>query len=327
MLRELGTQWESFSSTFCIEKDSINRAFRELVEGYATAMTSNPQEMTLPSVALLPSKYLLRFINSYFLYSWYLQPEPYSLQVKAEIDFRIREFIEDSILGLDSILLASRPINSKSRTQVFEVAINRITNHRFRLEERIAEFPVWQQGFLKPEDRRALDESLTLAKQIDALLRKIKHLTETSKAYSGKVGSQFQDFRQNLKNMRFFKLSSTSLISILELPLDHLDPINSARIQAYVSEMRQVCKEGKMIPREQYPICLINSLRVTFSGIDDDNLGIDQRSWCMEREEAVNRYELQAGTDDQSILDLAMKFHQDHIHEDDEDGVSIPADA
>lgn len=69
-LSDLADRWESFSITFCIEKDNVNHAFRALIDVYLTAITSNYQEITFSSVLIFPSAYVVRFINHYFEVWW-----------------------------------------------------------------------------------------------------------------------------------------------------------------------------------------------------------------------------------------------------------------
>ena len=67
-------------------------------------------------------------------------------------------------------------------------------------------------------------------------------------------------------------LRSTSLELIIDRPLDDLASFYSAKNTAFIYTIKQACAKNKIFPREQYPICLIDSLRVTLLVIENDDL-------------------------------------------------------
>ena len=180
------------------------------------------------------------------------------------------------------------------------------------------------QQILKPKDIKALEDTLALAKRILKLILAAKEVAETNEAYSKKLKNQLQNFRKNLGNSLSIELSSTSILAILDTSLDNLDSTDGARISALRSRMAQVCQDphhSNIVPRELHMVCFIHALGATFSQVDDDTLGSVQRSWLMERKEAIHRYESMTGTNWNSLVDLGFEIYQAH-----KDGAPRPSD-
>ena len=86
---------------------------------------------------------MFEFVNNFFETSLLPLPKLYSLQVKAEIRFRLSQFIEKSITALgriDKKSPTSRRFHS-STSQTLGGAINTITAHQRDLEVKITETP------------------------------------------------------------------------------------------------------------------------------------------------------------------------------------------
>ncbi|KAL8877457.1 MAG: hypothetical protein Q9198_004532 [Flavoplaca austrocitrina] len=241
-----------------------------------------------------------------------LKHRTYSLQIKAEVLFRLREFVESSITDIDSILSTSWPSDSELQLRVLQPAIENAAGLESRLREKIAEFPVWQQWVVPPQDLSDLLKALIEAQRVRNLFGKTKRMIETNRAHVARVKSELDIFRQHLSYIRYSKLSSISLTSILESSIDRLNLTSSDRISAYVETMKRSCKDDKAIPLELYSVCLIDRLRVSLSGIDSDSLGIDQRSWLIERQDAIDRYQVQMRTDNDTLRDLAEELCETH---------------
>ena len=324
MLLDLAHRWESFSSTFCEEKDVINNAFRALVEAYSTAITSKHQELTYVSVIVLPWLYMFEFMNNFFETSWLPQPKLYSLQVKAEIRFRLSQFIEESIAALDRIdkkSPTSRRFHSLT-SQTLGGAINTITAHQRDLEVKIAETP-WRQRIQNPKHIKALRDTLALLKRVHKLIFRVKVDAETNETYSKRLRSQLQSFRESLKNSLSIEISSSAVLAFLD-PLDDLDSIGEARIVTLRSRIAQVCQDshhGNSVPRPLQTVCFLQAMGATFSHVDDDALASIQRSWVMERKEAIHRYQLMTRSDRDSQVDLGLEIYQAY-----KDGAPMPSD-
>lgn len=268
---------------------------------------------------------MLRFINSHFEIWWLPQPKLYRLQVKAEICFRIKRFIEESIAALDRIdkeFPASRRFHS-SMSQTLGGVIHAINAHQRDHEVKIAEIPWWRR-IQKPKDIEALKDTLALAKRIHKIMLEAKELAETNDAYSRRLRNQLQNFRKNLGNSLSIELSSRSVLDILDPSLNDLDLIDGARISILRSKIAQMCQNphhSNNVPRELHIVCFIHALGTTFSQIDDDVLRSVQRSWLMERKEAIHRYEFMTGSDLNSQVDLGLEIYQAY-----NDGVPRPSD-
>ena len=306
MLLDLAQRWQSFSQTFCIEKDIVNDAFRAFVEAYSTAITSKHQELTYASVIVYPWYYMLNFLNLHWEIRWLPQPKLYSLQVKAEIRFRLNRFIEQSIAALDRIDKES----PSSTSPTLGRAINTITAHQRDLDVKIAETS-WRQWIQKPKDIKVLRDTLAVIKRIHKVIHAAKKTAEMYEAYQGRLRSQLQDSRKSFGNSFPIELSSESVLALLD-PHADLDSIGGARILTLRSKIAQVCQgphHGNIVPRPLRMLCFIQALRETFSQVDSDALGSIQRSWFMERQEAIHRYELSGGSDRDSQVDLGFEIY------------------
>ncbi|KAL8918741.1 MAG: hypothetical protein Q9208_007181 [Pyrenodesmia sp. 3 TL-2023] len=324
MLSELGQGWDTFSQTFCVEKDNINHAFRTLVETYGIILSSTLDyaDLTFTSVVVFPTIHMVRFVNNHFLVDWLPQPRFYNIQVKAELRFRMERFIDQTVAALERIDSASlatrRSRSSSSPAQVLEAASAMTAIFQQDLEERMAEFPLWRQWIQPPKDIVALKASLAVAKRVQHLLVTLKEITATDQAHSTRLRSQLVNFRQSLGYSRSFQTSSTSLAATLRSSPDLVDSINGTKISAFKSEIGRLCKERnvvKIVPRELDPVCFIDALRVTLAEIDDDTYDNFQRSWLLERNKAIHRYEVRTQTDRDSHIDVALKLFQ-RIEED-----------
>ena len=257
---------------------------------------------------------MFRFYNSLFEIQWLPQPKLYRLQVKAEICFRVNRFIEESIAALNRIDKKFPPSRrfQQSISQTLGGVITIIDAHQRDHEAKIAELPWWQR-IQKPKDIEALKDTLALANRIHELMLEAKRLAETNDAYSKRLKSQLQDLRENLGNSLSIELSSRSVLDILDPSLDDLDSIDGTRISTLRSKIAQMCQDphhSNNVPRELHMVCFIYALGTTFSQIDDDVLRSVQRSWLMERKEAISRYELITGSDLNSQVNLGLKIHQ-----------------
>ena len=284
------------------------------MEAYSTAITSNHQELSYSSVLVWPSAHMLRFYNSLLEIWWLPQPKLYRLQVKAEICFRIKRFIEESIAALDRIDKKFPPsrLFQSSTSQTLGGVITTIDAYQRDHEAKIVEIPWWRR-IQKPKDIETFKDTLALAKRIHKLTLEAKELAETNDAYSKRLRNQLQNFRENLRNGLSIELSSRSVLNILDPSLDDLDSIDGMRISTLRLKIAQICQDphhSNNVPRELHMICFIYALGTTFSQIDDDVLRSVQRSWLMERKEAINRYELMTGSDLDSQVDLGLKIYQ-----------------
>ncbi|KAI4274641.1 MAG: hypothetical protein LQ337_003803 [Flavoplaca oasis] len=319
LLRDLYTPSTDFFTTFCIEKDQMNHAYRQLVQRYAMAMTSNRHEINVYKILLFPSIYVLRFLNSYTRVWWFFQPLPWSSQIEAEASYRIKEFVQQSSVQIDAIIATHRRLDVRLDIQVVQAAIIQAASIQSRFEDEIADYSFWQRQFQAPRHLEYLTKNLALVERILNHLKKVKQFIQTVKAHSLDLIGQVQILYQNLNSDHISTLGSTSLGLILDKSFDDLASLYHTENMAYIHTIKQSCENDKIFPREQYPICLIDSLRVILSRIDNDDLGIHQRSWCIEQRNAMERYQPRNHT-----TLLAQILLQEVINEYYKQGLAVP---
>ncbi|KAL9012087.1 MAG: hypothetical protein Q9180_009130, partial [Flavoplaca navasiana] len=244
MLTNLGIHAELFSSTFCIEKDKINRAFRELVELFIRLLMSDFEEMTPVSLVFRAPLYIVRFINDYFQVPWIPQSTIYSYQITAEIDFRLQEFYRASTASIEVILGASRLLDSMSQNRNLTTAIWEAVRYDSKVKEAIAQssYRYWEFWIISSEDSRALAEASALIKDVRKILMEIKQILERSEVYRARAVSLLENSRQHLDTSWFQTLSSTRPIA-LNRSSDDPEPIDGDQtVEQQVEILKQSCK-------------------------------------------------------------------------------------
>lgn len=304
MLPPLADQWKAYSEAFCLEKDQINYAYRDLIEAYAIALRVPGYYMTWPWLMFFPLWYITRFWNHLFEVSWLPQPRVYHLQVKAHIYFHIQGFVQGAIAALARIASQSPtniPYDSTARTQTFMAAIATLTDLEQTFNERIAGYLWWYRWIRTTEELKLLEESVTIVTRVRRYILAIEKLTSSTELSFKRLSEQLKSFGEHLKG-HSCTLPSKELSASLELSADN--PWYSA----LRSRMAQVCTvggHGRNIPRDLWSLCLIHNMGTIVSDIDDDTLGSFQRSWLMERTAAIHRYTKRMMQDPDSAFDLA----------------------
>ena len=270
-------------------------------------------------IIAFPSIYVLRFLNSYTRVWWFFQPLPWSSQIEAEASYRIKEFIQHSSVQIDTIIAAHRRLDVRLDIQVVQVAITQAASDQSRFEAEIARYSFWQRQFQTPRHLQYLTKNLALVESILDHLKKVKQFIQIIKDHSLDLTDQVQILPQGLSTEHIFTLGSTTLGLILDKSFDDLASLYSAENMGYIHTIKQSCEKDKIFPKEQYPICLVDSLRVILSRIDNDDLGIHQRSWCIEQRNAMERYQPRNRT-----TLLAQILLQEVIEEYNNQGLSVP---
>lgn len=87
----------------------MNHAFGAYVEAYAITITrSNYMDLSPSSLLIFPTwSHTIRFINQYVLIPFLPEPRLYSLQVKSEIRFQMKQLIDESTVALNRIDISS----------------------------------------------------------------------------------------------------------------------------------------------------------------------------------------------------------------------------
>ncbi|KAL8957930.1 MAG: hypothetical protein Q9193_004913 [Seirophora villosa] len=320
MLGELVSPTSIFSTTLCIEKDKMNHAFQTLVQRYATAMTSDRQEMSVHWIIALPPLYMLHFLNSFTESRFLPLPAPWSLQIEAEISYMFKNFAKECSDSIDAVLAAHRRMDEALNIQVLQAAIEHATAYQTTLENEILRFTAWQRWVQRPRNLEPVVESLALTKDILNSVENVKQFIETTKPYSEELINQLQVLNQNLKPAFTSRSGFTSSSPITRQSFNDQNSSADARNLAYLQALKIACEnDPKSVPTEQHAICIIDSLRVILSRIDDDNLGMHQRSWCVERRDALDRYQPR----DRTIL-LAQMLLQSVVDQYYEQNLSMP---
>lgn len=309
ILTDLGCRWDSFSRTFCIEKDLVNHEFRTLVEDYAIAMTSDLRTISWYSLVLYPSYHLGAFINGLFRSRWLPQPQLYSLQVKAAMRFRTKQFINEAMASLKRVDLLRLP-NPVGLTEAFDAALAMNSVYQQHLEAMIKQ-STFADRWMGKNDIKAVKRASTLAKNNRRLILDIKMVAGNYGIYTQQLTNKLIHMRQNLADGDRFEFSPTSFWSFSEPSLGSFNSSNSARNLAFRSKIARLCKNrenGRTVPREMYAVCLLNDLRVTVSIIDDDIFFNVQRNWYTVRTEAMDRYDIKTKSDLESGIDIMFEY-------------------
>lgn len=332
-----------------MEKDIMNHAFRDFVEAYAKLITrSHYVDLPTSAFVIFPMwSHTLRFINQYFLISFLPEPKLYSVQVKSEIQYRMKQFIHQSMIALDRIddsFVFNQPLhNSISPIQSLKTATDAIAMYQQRLGQignaLEAELVPWPWSS-KPEEILMLDRYHALA---DDMRRQIHSIKETIVDYeidSKRIKRQLHHLRQRFNYVPSFEFSPTGFIAVSKslptqeqrppfrqmLSVEHtrqhsnvfyydLDMIDATDVSNLRSAIAQSCQESQNLnitSGSLFMVCSIWNQAMIISGLDDDVLSGIQRSWSVERRKAVGRYEKAIGADWESIASRVVGAYHDY---------------
>ncbi|MDI1492136.1 MAG: hypothetical protein OHK93_003348 [Ramalina farinacea] len=298
----------------------------------------------------------LRFLNFWLLTPWLPEPALYSFQVKSEIRYQTRTFIDQSLQALDRIN-ARFPLLGSSSNPTIEAAITTVENYQQHLtstRESHQPFSLLARYFLrKPEALLMVEEQLALTNRIrDHLLAVLKTL-QVYETDSVRLRSQLQDLRKDF-NPPKFEFSPKGLVAVPASLLDEvqhspfewhedrggdqsarhlltphphvyfydLDDDDGSRPEELRLALASLCRSRKntdILSGALYMICTIWAHAATMSAFDKNTLGSVQRSWVVERMEAVQRHEQRTGANHNSIIDVMLKTHRDHKR-----GIPVP---
>ncbi|KAL8945418.1 MAG: hypothetical protein Q9211_000062 [Gyalolechia sp. 1 TL-2023] len=298
-----------------MEKDLINHEFRTLVEEYATVMTLDLQTISWWSLAFFPSVHLATFLNRPFRSRWAPQSQqPYSLQLRATLRFRTKDFINEVMASLARVDLV-RSYNLTGQTEAFRVALAANRDHQDQLQARIEQSTFTDRWIRRATDIKARDEALVLAKENYKLILDLRQIAGKYPSSSRRLTEKLMLFRQRLMEGELDKVSPAMFSTVLKPLLVQLDRGNrTTNPDALRTSLGRLCKDGrngKQIPRELHILCAMDDLRVTLSQLDDDTFIGIQRSWFNIRDEAIERYELKTRTDIDGIFDVHFDYPLD----------------
>lgn len=188
---------------------------------------SSYEHVTISSLLVFPGAHLLRFINQYTLIPWLPEPKLYSLQVKAEMRFQKRQFIDEITAALDRIDASSPATryshNSISRTQLLEAAMKTVANHQQMIMQKIDKSaPIPWRWIYKPEHILTLQEHYALSERIRRRILVVQETTEIYEAHCRRLRSHLQQLRQGFFDIPPFEFSPTGSLAVPAPLLAHV---------------------------------------------------------------------------------------------------------
>ena len=205
----------------------MNHEFRTFVNAYARVISrTDYMELSFSRVLIWPLwEHTLRFINDYSLIPWLPHPKLYSLQVKSEIRFQSKQFIDKSLAAMDRIeanfAMMQQLHDSHSLHQLLETANDAISKHQQKLSQTIDGLKdvnlfrqLFSQMFSDRKERQVLNEHYARG---DRMRNRIQALMETILIYgidSARLKAELYHLRTSFTHVASFELSSHGLIAI-----------------------------------------------------------------------------------------------------------------
>ena len=287
IVSDLVPQLDAFSYMFCMEKDRMTHTFRTFVEAYAMTITSSGHEdLTLPSIFLFPRFHLMRIIGLHFPWSWLPEPKLYSIQVRAEIQYRKAQFIYELEAALERINASSPATqllrNSSLHSRQLETAIDQVTIYQQSIGKMMdgSDSPLWQ-WIRKSEESAKLESYHKLGQRVRGRLLAVR--LEYG-VYRSRLRRLPEFFRQTLDSSHLARLLARSSLAVPEPLLAHvlrisflspsqssraiedgdsrdithivsrsraslyeLDSVDDTRLSSLRSEVAHICNAGKYV--------------------------------------------------------------------------------
>ncbi|KAL8764935.1 MAG: hypothetical protein Q9209_007809 [Squamulea sp. 1 TL-2023] len=243
--------FENFSRSFCQEKDIMNHLFRTFVNSYAAALSKSDQmkELAPSNLLIWPLwEHLLRFVNHYALIPWLPAPTLYSLQVRSEIRFQARRFVQLSIAALERVdthFYTQQDLhNSTTLSQLLTSAFRTIDLHQHRVQEsidRVSEPSSLRRYFAQilpeSEEVRALREHHARAFRIQNSIQMLNKAMSMHEENAAKLKEELHYFRSSFSHGNPFEISVHGLVAI--------PPILQAQIRLPVYDFIQPSWEAE----------------------------------------------------------------------------------
>ncbi|KAK0506911.1 hypothetical protein JMJ35_010611 [Cladonia borealis] len=287
IVSDLAPQLDAFSYMFCMEKDRMTHTFRTFVETYAMTITSSGYEkLTLPSIFLFPGFHLMRIIGQHFLWSWLPEPKLYSIQVRAEIQYRKAQLIyelEAALERIDASSPATQLIhNSSSHSRHLETAIDQVTIYQQSIRQMMdgSDSPLWQ-WIRKSEATARLERYRKLGQHVRGRLLAVRF---EYGVYRSRLRRLPEFFSQTFDSFHLARLLARSSLAVPEPLFAHvrkisfllpgqssradkdgdsrdithiftrsraslydLDSVDDTRLSSLRSEVAQICNAGNYI--------------------------------------------------------------------------------
>lgn len=221
---DLYPHFESFSRSFCQEKDIMNHKFRTFVNSYTRAITRlDYMELSISSTLIWPMwDHCLRFLNRYALIPWLPDPRLYSLQVKSEIRFQAKQFTDESLAALDRIDVSFSTIQAAhDLSPLLEAAITAIDLYQYKLNQtidRLKDVSLLQQIFSHifsdREELGTLDEHYARGNRIRNRVHALMEIIPMYEVDAARLKTQLHHLRTSFNYAASFEISSQGLIAI-----------------------------------------------------------------------------------------------------------------
>ena len=231
IVSDLAPQLDTFSFSFCREKDVMTYALRTFVESYAMIATlSKFEDLTLTSTFLFPGLHLMRLISQQFSWLWLPKPKHYTFQVMAEIQFRkeqLRYELKAALDRIDADFPATRLFqNAGSQSRCIEAAIDEVTIHQYMVREMIDKpnFSLWR-WIRGSEETAELQEYHELGERVRGRLLIVRETMDAYEVQCSGLRSSLDFFRQILEGIHLVRPSTRSSSAVPDPLLAHLRKI------------------------------------------------------------------------------------------------------
>ena len=216
MVSDLVPQLDKFSTRICMEKEIMTHALRTFVEMHTmTIISSDYEDLTLPSILIFPAIHLMRVIGQLSLWPWLPEVKLYSFQVRPEIQFHKKQLI-DGIKAAPDIFDVNPPSthlfqNSSSQRIYLEGAIDTVTIHQQSIRQIIdgsgSSLWRWIRG---AEKTAKLERYHELGERVRGHLLTVKETMNEYEIYYRRKQSNLQEFRQSLEKSPLIEYSAQS---------------------------------------------------------------------------------------------------------------------
>ncbi|KAL8864703.1 MAG: hypothetical protein Q9174_007252, partial [Haloplaca sp. 1 TL-2023] len=308
-----------------LEKDHMNHLFRTLVNGYTRAISRVPSHKISPwSFILSPPVYHnFRFLNQFAMIEYLPKPVYYGPQIKAELLYQTRIFVEGALASLERIQSQAEKLEEVDRIlDAVAAGSTAVDNVRARLKGR--QTTLWERlwvllGFKVPKVR-IVDEQTILAEQVRTHLYAINQsLPSTSITGAVHLLTGLDLVRDGLRNEHMFEISLSRTIAVPRplqdtLRLAHFRWIRSSWARAHNiteriydydlgmihenelprvrKQVMELCKQPLYqftVSGTSHTICTLWRWYKAFSGLKRGAVSEAHFSWTQVRNEAITR--------------------------------------
>ena len=316
----------------------MNKALRNFINFWGRAITmSTYQNLPISGLIFFPWWTLMRFANFNMGLPFLPQPQLYLFQVEAEMRYQKQLLIDSSIAALDGIDQSCRFSGTSQRKPHFEDLVLSITKFQDNVKRNIKEScPTWHNLFnYKTATCVTLEKFNTLSKTVRYRVQAIRDITEIFKDQCQRIRSHVQDVEERIhnspssefsykgelttprpldpyiqktpflirqQNLEANGSSATKHSYFYSYDLDFKDGTPLSIIQSLVAQLCKESKDFNMVSGILYMICAIESSEAKIWYLNKDNVTGVHRSWFVQRQQEVSRYNKTKGFDEETFL-------------------------